>query len=419
MKLSPPASSSDLDVARDIARRLHNRARGNDVAPAPTAVAPPLRPTPPPVIARPEKQRAPKPPPRRQEPVAAPQALEQERTDPKLSAQLPELEAPALEPELPELASPEFEPDLPELPSPEFEPDLPELASSEFEPEPAELDGPEPDDLPDLESDSFEPEPPPRPPAALFEPELPGLDLGPPTPPPAAAYGADTGEFEPEPPDASEVEEDMFERLPPGGYGPASGSFEAVSNDEPTLGEEGARDEDDALAELTAPPSASEFEGLGTPDSGVSPEDLLSEDPAAPEWAESAALEAEMVVGEEEPQVEVQATSPWDEAADSCLALAPANGVMLVDPAGQVLTYRGEWPEPGPEAIAGRLVSMMEKKLRDAPTRSVSAPLAGQHLTAWRVPAADGYLTVAFMADAPLKADIRPAIDTIVQAAGG
>ena len=92
---------------------------------------------------------------------------------------------------------------------------------------------------------------------------------------------------------------------------------------------------------------------------------------------------------------------------------------MLVDPAGQVLTSRGDWPEPGPEAIAGRLVSMMEKKLRDAPTRSMSAPLAGQHLTAWRVPATDGYLTVVCMADAPLKADVRPAIDTVVQAAGG
>jgi hypothetical protein len=109
----------------------------------------------------------------------------------------------------------------------------------------------------------------------------------------------------------------------------------------------------------------------------------------------------------------------WDDVADSCLALAPAHGAMLVDPAGQVLTARGEWPEPGPEAIAGRLVSMMEKKLRDAPTRSVSAPLAGLHLTAWRVPAEEGYLTVVFMADAPLRADVRPAIDTTIQAAGG
>jgi hypothetical protein len=92
---------------------------------------------------------------------------------------------------------------------------------------------------------------------------------------------------------------------------------------------------------------------------------------------------------------------------------------MLVDPAGQVLAASGDWPEPGPEAIAGRLVSMMEKKLHDAPTRSVSAPLAGQHLTAWRVPAEDGYLTIVFMAPAPLRADVRPSIDATIQASAG
>jgi hypothetical protein len=90
-----------------------------------------------------------------------------------------------------------------------------------------------------------------------------------------------------------------------------------------------------------------------------------------------------------------------------------------VDPAGQVLAARGDWPEPGPQAIAGRLVSMMEKKLRDAPTRSVSAPLAGQHLTAWRVPADEGYLTVVFMGAAPLRADVRPSIDATIQASAG
>ena len=68
--------------------------------------------------------------------------------------------------------------------------------------------------------------------------------------------------------------------------------------------------------------------------------------------------------------VEIPAPS-WDDVADSCLALAPAHGAMLVDPAGQVLAARGDWPEPGPQAIAGRLVSMMEKKLRDAIERGV------------------------------------------------
>jgi len=318
---------------------------------------------------------------------------------------------PVASPAPPELDAPELEPEPPELKPSELQPAVPELAAPE--PEPPAIDASEPAELPGLELDSSEPEPPPEP---LFEPEVPMLEDEPSPPAPAEAHAADTGKFAPEP---DESDEDMFEQLLPGGYGPATGSFEAGSNDAPAPGEEGADDEDDALAELEAPPSTSELDDQGAPEFGVLPEDLLSEEPAAAaEWSDPAALEAEMVGGEEEPQAEVQAKSPWDQVADSCLALAPANGAMLVDPAGQVLTSRGDWPEPGPEAIAGRLVSMMEKKLRAPPTRSVSAPLAGQHLTAWRVPATDGYLTVVFMADAPMKADVRPAIDTVIQAAG-
>jgi hypothetical protein len=92
---------------------------------------------------------------------------------------------------------------------------------------------------------------------------------------------------------------------------------------------------------------------------------------------------------------------------------------MLVDTSAQVLTARGDWPEPGPDAIAGRLVSMMDRTLQDAPTRSVSAPIAGHHLTAWRIPASDGYFTVVFMGDSPLSADVRPAIDEHISGALG
>lgn len=394
MKLNPPASSSDLDVARGLARRLHHRAGGTEVAPSPTPVAP-----------APPAPATPPPPP---EPAASPLPPALERTDPKLEPEPPEPAAPELE----------LEPEVPELEPSELEPEVPELAEPEFERDPPAIDASEPAELPGLEADLSEPEPPQPPPEPLFESNLPALAHEPSPPTPTAAHTADTGKFAPEPPGGPDVDQDMFEQLPPGGYGPASGSFEAASSDEPTLNEEGVAHEDDALAELGAPPLPSELDDLGAPESGVSPEDLLSEEPAAPEWSDPGALEAEMVGGEEEPQEEVPATSPWDQVADSCLALAPANGAMLVDPAGQVLTSRGDWPEPGPQAIAGRLVSMMEKKLRAAPTRSVSAPLAGQHLTAWRVAATDGFLTVVFMADAPLKADIRPAIDTIIQAAG-
>jgi len=109
----------------------------------------------------------------------------------------------------------------------------------------------------------------------------------------------------------------------------------------------------------------------------------------------------------------------WDEIVETCLGLAQASGAMLVDPSGQVFAARGEWPEPGPDAIAAKLVSTMERTLRNAPTRSISAPLMGKHLTAWRVPLAEGLVTAAFIGDAPVRAEARPAIDAEMHRGAG
>ncbi len=57
----------------------------------------------------------------------------------------------------------------------------------------------------------------------------------------------------------------------------------------------------------------------------------------------------------------------------------------------------------------------MDKALKDAPTRSVSVPLGGLHLTAWRAPMSQGLVTVGFVADAPLRPDLRPAIDATLR----
>jgi hypothetical protein len=107
----------------------------------------------------------------------------------------------------------------------------------------------------------------------------------------------------------------------------------------------------------------------------------------------------------------------WDEVTDACLGLAQARGALLADPSGQVFAARGEWPEPGPTAIAAKPVSMMNRTLKDAPTRSISAPLMGMHLTAWRVPLDQGLVTAAFIADQPVRTEARPAIDTEIHRA--
>jgi hypothetical protein len=116
--------------------------------------------------------------------------------------------------------------------------------------------------------------------------------------------------------------------------------------------------------------------------------------------------------------IDVPTSPSWDDVVVGCLNLARTRGAMLVDPTGRVLAARGEWPEPGPDAIAAKLVATMDRTLKDAPTRSISAPLMGKHLTAWRVSLADGLVTAAFIGDTPLHAEARTAIDADIHRAG-
>ena len=111
------------------------------------------------------------------------------------------------------------------------------------------------------------------------------------------------------------------------------------------------------------------------------------------------------------PPGRASAPPTWTEILQDCLFLARAGGALLINIQGQIAASCGDWPPPGVEAIAARLVPAMDKALKDAPTRSVSVPLSGKHLTAWRVPVEGGLLTVGFIAEAPLKPEVRPSID--------
>lgn len=289
MKLSPPASSSDLDAAREIARRLNHIAMPAEPArPLPPyaplkaardgSLAPPRRPSPPAweraVTPAPASgpTAAPAPPP----PVAAPP----ERSEP----------AAIVEP------VPAPEPHAPEVPPPPVVEALPEAT-------PPEVEAPAP--------------PPPR--LSVAPPPLPTPRPVAVAPPPAPAEEVE---------DVEEIEEE-------------------TDTDEP-----------------------------------------------------SASIEAA-----------VAGPLTWQEIVAACLSLAEAKGALLINPAGHVVAVSGDWPSPGAESIAARLVPAMDKALKDAPTRSVSVPLGGLHLTAWRAPMSQGLVTVGFVADAPLRPDLRPAID--------
>jgi hypothetical protein len=316
VKLNPPASSSDLETAREIARRLHQSRRREDRdATTWSSEEAPARPrlTPPP-LPRPHS-----------EPVAGFQP-------PARPAPAP---APALSPS-PEPAPP---PDLDvEVDSSEPSFDLPETPAFErpswSEPPAAR---PEPTAIEDLAA-SFEPTP-----FASGEPQL-----------------------QPQLPDVD------------------------VDVDEPPLSPEAMIGEANEI-------DASPFDQLTAPEAPPFDEELLAAPPVA-----------------EEP-----GPPSWDEIVETCMGLAQATGAMLVDPAGQVFAARGDWPAPGPDAIATKLVTMMAKTLKDAPTRSISAPLMGMHLTAWRVPLSEGLVTAAFIGAAPVRAEARPAVDAEIRRGAG
>jgi hypothetical protein len=224
------------------------------------------------------------------------------------------------------------------------------------------------------------PSPPARPLAAPSASALEGLP------------GFDTPTFGAEPPAA------------PPAAGPA---------DEPDITVEEPAIEEPEVGNVEAEPPA------------VSPEEMISspgpppfEDLPAPKDLAPDASPFDIEIDEDEPR-EAAAPPSWDHVADACLALAQAGGALLADPAGQVFAARGDWPEPGASAIAAKLVAMMNRTLKDAPTRSISAPLHGLHLTAWRVPLDQGLVTVAFIADAPVRTEARPGIDTEIHRGAG
>jgi hypothetical protein len=315
MKLSPPASSSDLEVARDIARRLHQRRRRED--------RPELG------GSRAEAARSPAP---RLAPPAPPQGAH--ASGPYAAIERP---AAASEPNPPTWD-----------PSPGRGSGGPDGAG-------------EPDDALDALT------------APASDPRV------------ALADAAPAIEIEDEDPPAAAVRSDpAFEEADAYGGAPTATPFDdADALAPPDI-------ETDAIPASGPDPAPFEPSSLGISDVTPDEEELFDETPSRPSWGD---------------------------VAESCMSLAHARGALLADASGTLVAARGEWPEPGADAIASRLVAMMDRTLKDAPTRSVSAPVGALHLTAWRVPVAERLVTVVFIAETQVRADLRPTIDAEVQRA--
>jgi hypothetical protein len=221
----------------------------------------------------------------------------------------------------------------------------------------------------------------------------------------------DLDETEAEPAEAAEAAAPIEPAEPEEPLGAVSSGLPDVEVEGPGVGVE--QDEETI--------SPDELVGSAAGEAPDAEEDLFREalgtegiEPTLPSPDEDAPAGADQAIFDDTP-----APPSWDDVVETCREVAGASGAMIIDPAGQVFAARGAWPDPGPDAIAGRLVVMMERTLKDAPTRSVSAPVGGQHLTAWRVPIAEGLLTAAFIADAPLRSEVRAAIDAEIHRGAG
>jgi hypothetical protein len=235
------------------------------------------------------------------------------------------------------------------------------------------------------------PVPPPRP-APPPRPE-PRAEAPRPVPPPPPLP-----EPEPEPPAVDEFEPSpAFE--PPPGFAPAfepSPAFEdpGAAVEEPEREEEeiaapsldAVDEEEEAPDEAPPSPPAVEIEeeNLG----------VLAEDEEAP-------------AGEPPPS--------WAQILDDCLYLARARSALVMDRGGRVVEARGEWPKNTLEKIAVRLKSAIEKAV--ASSTDAEAPLLVElqlgafWLTGIRVVIGDSPAVAGFLAQAPLRAEVRPALE--------
>jgi hypothetical protein len=441
MKLNPPDSSSDLDSARDIARRLSSAAYGRragrrwdgkklsahvDTDDAPLsevgrATSASLARAP----RAPEAERpVASPPP---SPAPSPEALAP-HAEPPLAA---EAAAPAVEETHAEAGQPaEARHDAPHaprggksrvdalleqalgrtaavhaaghraepvvhepfVPLPVAEPEPVRAEETAAEPAASEEVGFEPPaEEPAAPETPFEAEAPGAPEPSPFEAEAPGAPEPSPfeaeePPSPAAMYEPDpTGPLPvPEPP--------PFDEEPAAASAPEASPFDepAPPVDEPPI-DEPLVDEPPIGEPFDAEPPAADA-------SPFDPDDLVGSVPAvAPEPAPPPAL------------------PEWPEVLAECLKLATtAKGALVAGRDGNLVAGTGQWPAR-PDVIAAKLVPLIQKAGRSATDEPLSVKLGPNTLSAWQFEEDGQLLTAALISDAPLPAGVWPGLKVLLR----
>jgi hypothetical protein len=121
------------------------------------------------------------------------------------------------------------------------------------------------------------------------------------------------------------------------------------------------------------------------------------------------------VLSDEEEATDAEPPPSWAQILDDCLYLARARSALVMDRSGRVVEARGEWPKNTLEKIAVRLKSAIDKAVASSTGTETSIlvelQLGAFWLTGIRVMVSDSPAVAGFLAQAPLRAEVRPALE--------
>jgi len=143
------------------------------------------------------------------------------------------------------------------------------------------------------------------------------------------------------------------------------------------------------------------------------------QEPESPDEAEDM---IEQLVAEVEEEDEASAPPSWSQVLEDCVAVSQGRAGIILDADGNILQASEQLPKNKLDAVAARLMQVMEEVPGDErvpiASRSVAIQLGAFWLTGLRVPLGRRHVTVGLLAQLQLETDVLPALEATVRRAG-
>ena len=131
----------------------------------------------------------------------------------------------------------------------------------------------------------------------------------------------------------------------------------------------------------------------------------------------------EQLVADAEEEEEASAPPSWSQVLEDCVAVSQGRAGIILDAEGTLLQASEQLPKNKLDAVAARLMQVMEdipgEERIPITMRSVAIQLGAFWLTGLRVPRGRRHVTVGLLASSQLGADVLPALEATVRRAGG